>query len=85
MGTNKGLIMTTELQQISVLLDRVDNLEAKIAFQDDIIEQLNNEITVHHEQLSDLNEQLRLIGQRVKDMNTTAVGRVEDETPPPHY
>ena len=77
--------MTIILPQITELLERVDNLEAKIAFQDDMIEQLNNEITVHHEQLTDVNEQLRLIGQRVKDMNTTAVGRVEDETPPPHY
>ncbi|WNC71904.1 SlyX family protein [Thalassotalea psychrophila] len=77
--------MTIELQQIATLLERVDNLEAKIAFQDDLIEQLNNEITVHHELLTGVNEQLRLIGQRVKDMNTPEVGRVEDETPPPHY
>lgn len=72
-------------EQLAELQLRVDNLEARTAFQDDIIEQLNNEIAVHQEKLSDLNDQLRLIGQRVKDMNSSAVGRIEDETPPPHY
>ncbi|WOH36902.1 SlyX family protein [Thalassotalea fonticola] len=72
-------------QQLTKLLERIDTLETKLAFQDDIIEQLNHEISVHHDKLNNVNEQLRLIGQRVKDMNTTAVGRVEDETPPPHY
>lgn len=75
----------TESTLLSALQARTDNLEMKVAFQDDIIEQLNNEISVHHEQINDLKDQLSLIGQRVKDMNTSPVGRPEDETPPPHY
>lgn len=77
--------MTISAKQLADAISRIDNLEAKLAFQDDIIEQLNSEIAVHQEQIRDLNDKVHLMGQRVKDMNETAVGRVEDETPPPHY
>ncbi len=72
-------------QLLADLQLRLDNLEARTAFQDDIIDQLNHEITVHQENIQDLQEQLRLIGQRVKDMNSSPIARPEDETPPPHY
>lgn len=72
-------------EQIMQLQERLDNLETRTAFQDDIIEQLNNEIAVHQEQLLNINEQLRLIGQRVKDLNSSPMADQEDETPPPHY
>lgn len=75
----------TESTVLAALQTRIDNLEMKVSFQDDIIEKLNQEIAVHNDQLSDVNDQLRLIGQRVKDMNSSPVGRQEDETPPPHY
>lgn len=64
---------------------RLDNLETRLAFQDDVIEQLNHEISVHQQHIKELKEQLNLIGQKVRDMNTSAVARQEDETPPPHY
>lgn len=67
------------------LMYRLDNLETRLAFQDDVIEQLNHEISVHQQQIKELKEQLHLIGQKVRDMNTSVVARQEDETPPPHY
>ncbi len=75
----------TEQNLLATMQQQIESLETKTAFQDHIIEQLNNEIAVHQEQIRDLVEQLHLIGQRVKDMNSSPVGKVEDETPPPHY
>ncbi|WP_371374574.1 SlyX family protein [Thalassotalea aquiviva] len=72
-------------QYIEQLQNRIDNLEAKLAFQDDVIEQLNNEITIHQDQLSKLSEQMHLVVQRVKEMNTSQMAKPEEETPPPHY
>ncbi len=74
----------TEQQTLAQALERLDNLEMRIAFQDDIVEQLNNEISIHQELIRNLQEQLRLIGQRVKDMNTQPLDGPVDETPP-HY
>ncbi|WP_394175714.1 SlyX family protein [Thalassotalea litorea] len=75
----------TTTEDIAQLRQRLDTLETRLAFQDDVIEQLNNEISVHQQQIKELNEQLHLIGQKVRDMNTSVVGRQEDEAPPPHY
>ncbi|WP_246037031.1 SlyX family protein [Thalassotalea litorea] len=75
----------TQTNDTTQLNQRLDNLETRLAFQDDVIDQLNHEISVHQQKIKDLNEQLHLIGQKVRDMNTSVVGRDEDETPPPHY
>ncbi|TKB45485.1 SlyX family protein [Thalassotalea mangrovi] len=75
----------SQSNEMAQLLKRLDNLETRLAFQDDVIEQLNHEIGVHQQHIRELEEQLRLIGQKVKDINTSVVARQEDETPPPHY
>ncbi|SET17101.1 SlyX family protein [Thalassotalea agarivorans] len=64
---------------------RIDELEAKVAFQDDIIEQLNQEITLHQAQLTAVSEQLKLLASRVKQGSTMQMMKPEDEPPPPHY
>lgn len=76
--------MTIELEQLAQLQERLDNLEMRNAFQDDVIEQLNNELSLHQEVIRGLNEQLRLIGQKVKDMNSLPADGPEDDRPP-HY
>ena len=70
---------------ISALAVRIDELEAKIAFQDDVIEQLNTEIAIHQENISQLKDQLHLIIDKVKSLNVSQIARQEDEAPPPHY
>ncbi|NMP15996.1 SlyX family protein [Thalassotalea sp. Y01] len=77
--------MTENTLLIEQLQDRIDNLEAKIAFQDDVIEQLNIEITAHQESISHLKDQLNLVVDKVKSMNASQIANPEDEAPPPHY
>jgi len=78
--------MTAETSKdIIKLRDSVDALESRNAFQDDIIEQLNNELAVHQLEISALKSQLKLIASRIKD-NTAEQGQSQDiEPPPPHY
>jgi SlyX protein len=78
--------MTTEIPlNIIKLQESVEALESRNAFQDDIIEQLNNELAVHQSEISDLKSQIKLIANRVKD-NTPGQSESQDiEPPPPHY
>jgi SlyX protein len=78
--------MATEIpQNIIKLQDSVEALESRNAFQDDMIEQLNNELAVHQSEIAELKSQLTLIANRVKD-NTPGQSESQDiEPPPPHY
>ncbi|TRX55226.1 SlyX family protein [Thalassomonas sp. M1454] len=76
--------MATEQELLGQLQERLDALEMRTAFQDDVIEQLNNEISIHQEYIRDLKEKLNLIGEKVKDLNSQPNDEPVDERPP-HY
>ena len=64
---------------------RIDTLESRNVFQDDAIEQLHQELTIHQAQIAELKQQLQLIANRIKD-NTSPQETTQDiEPPPPHY
>ena len=67
---------------------RVMELESKLAFQDDTIEQLNQEITSHQASIARLEEQIRLLGNRFnqikEEMNAPGENTPVHEIPP-HY
>lgn len=70
----------TELQQA------IENLETRNAFQDDVIEQLNHELSVHQEKIVELTQQVSLLAKRIKNNNNDAEPNMLDvEPPPPHY
>jgi SlyX protein len=70
---------------IEALQSSIEALESRNAFQDDIIEQLNTELAIHQDEISNLKSQLKLIANRIKD-NTPNQSTTEDiEPPPPHY
>lgn len=72
----------TELDKIQ---ESIEALESRNAFQDDAIEQLNNELTVHQAEIAHLKEQLRLLATRIKNSGDTQSEINEVEPPPPHY
>jgi len=78
--------MTTEIpKKLIELQNCVEALESRNAFQDDIIEQLNNELTVHQADIAELKSQIKLIANRIKD-NSPGQSQSQDiEPPPPHY
>ena len=67
------------------LEQRIDGLEARNVFQDDVIEQLSQELAVHQAQIAELKYQLQVIASRIKDSNTSGAIKDEIEPPPPHY
>ncbi|UUO25703.1 SlyX family protein [Colwellia sp. M166] len=60
-------------------------LETRNAFQDDAIEQLNRELTIHQGQIAELKQQLALLANRIKENTPDQQGKDEVEPPPPHY
>ena len=79
--TNKSL----ENKDICILEERIDSLESRNLFQDDVIDQLSEELTVHQAQISELKEQIQLVANRLKDAGSLSSGKDEIEPPPPHY
>jgi SlyX protein len=66
------------------LADRLDALEVRIAYQDQIIEDLNTMVTEHWREVQRLTRELALMEERLQ----SAGGSPEpgaDEPPPPHY
>jgi SlyX protein len=63
--------------------DRLDALEARVAFQDDTIETLNKTITEQWAKIDALTRQLMVLNERLAEAETQ-LPRASNE-PPPHY
>ncbi|WDD98869.1 MULTISPECIES: SlyX family protein [Thalassomonas] len=70
---------------LTALIERIDALEARNVFQDDVIEQLSQELAVHQAQIADLKYQLQVLASRIKDSTAAQGMKNEVEPPPPHY
>ncbi|MBU2972728.1 SlyX family protein [Pseudoalteromonas sp. C2R02] len=71
---------------MSALEDRVNELEAKIAFQDDTIDILNDELKMHQQLIAKIQRQTELLAEKVKEtQNADAGSEQQIEPPPPHY
>ncbi len=65
--------------------NKIIDLESKLAFQDETINELNEVITDQQQQLDQLREEIRLLSLRIASVAESAVGTEEKEAPPPHY
>lgn len=80
------MTLTTQTQSDrKILEERIDALESRNLFQDDVIEQLSEELAVHQTQLSELKVQIQLVANRLKDAGSLSSGKDDVEPPPPHY
>jgi len=70
---------------VQQLEERVDALESRNVFQDDVIEQLSEELAAHQHELSELKHQIQLVANRLKDAGSLSGDAEEIEPPPPHY
>lgn len=67
--------------------EKLNELEMKVAFQDDTIEQLNTVITQQDAILRKLEERFLVLGEKLQDMQSQLPNKPfnpEDELPP-HY
>ncbi|OBW91839.1 SlyX family protein [Gallibacterium salpingitidis] len=71
--------------ELSPLLQRLDELEMKVAFQENTIEQLNQALVDQQFIIEKMQLQLRYLAQKLKDMQPSNIATQAEETPPPHY
>jgi len=76
--------MTERTTELNELGDRINRLEARIMFQDDTIEKLNQTITAQWREIDALTRQIASIGERLKEAEANAASAPTNETPP-HY
>ncbi len=63
---------------------RVMELETRLAFQDDTIQTLNDELVEQQRMIERLQLQIAALAKRQEDMQS-GFGMSEEEAPPPHY
>jgi len=70
---------------INTIMDtRLNELEAKLAFAEDLIETLNQTVIRQQGKLDSLQQQMRLLHQQFKDARPDETHTLRDELPP-HY
>jgi len=67
------------------LEDRIADLEMRQAFQDDTIQTLNDIIVEQQRALDRCAAQIRVLAERQAELQSSGVGGLPDEAPPPHY
>lgn len=72
-------------EQITSLEARITELETKVAYQDETIDILNDELKQHQVAMAKMTRQIELVGEKLKEMKPSSVVSEEHETPPPHY
>lgn len=60
-------------------------LETKIAFQEQTIEELNQALIHQQFALDKLHQQVRHLAEKLQGMGASQVASRAEETPPPHY
>jgi len=64
--------------------ERINELESRLAFQDDTIQALNDELVVQQRLIERLQMQVAALAKRQDDVSSQ-FGLAESEAPPPHY
>ena len=69
----------------SDLTARMEELESRLAFQDDLIESLNEVVTRQDRDLARLTLRLQELASRINEIGQAAASPSPDSEAPPHY
>ncbi|MEC7727572.1 MAG: SlyX family protein [Pseudomonadota bacterium] len=64
---------------------RLEELETRLAFQDDLINTLSEQVAKQEMDIRELWEAKRLLHKQLKDVSPSNIKSEQEETPPPHY
>lgn len=67
------------------LAKRLDELETRIAFQDDLINTLSEQVARQELDIRELWEAKKQLNTQLKEVSSSNIRKEEEETPPPHY
>jgi len=67
------------------LNERIENLETKIMFQDDLIEQLDQSLINQQNDIKKLTLLVERLNSQLEDIQQPNIADASQETPPPHY
>ncbi|NBI13519.1 SlyX protein [[Haemophilus] felis] len=67
------------------LLQHIAELEMKSAFQEKLLDELNQTIIEQQFALDKIQLQLRYVVGKLKDLQPSNIASQAEETPPPHY
>ncbi len=63
----------------------IEQLQMKIAFQEDTIESLNQALIEQQKQIDELQFQLKRLDSKVSAIEPSNMASEKEEAPPPHY
>ncbi|QBZ83246.1 Protein SlyX [Hydrogenovibrio crunogenus] len=75
-------------EQVIDLTDKIHQLEVSSAYQEDVIEHLNQTLGKQHQEIQQLQAQIRLLSdilKALKDESSSGIKLPSEEIPPPHY
>ncbi|AMF95492.1 SlyX family protein [Vibrio fluvialis] len=70
---------------LTSLRQRIDDLECKVAFQEQTIDDLNEALSHQQLLITKMQDQMKFVVGKVKNMDTSNLADPSQETPPPHY
>ena len=73
------------MSDIQSLTNRIDELEIRLAHQDQIVEELNETITRQWKEIELLSRHMAKLGERVHAVEENVGDPAPTEPPPPHY
>lgn len=73
------------MQNLEKISARLAELEMKITFQENLIEQLSQGMIEQQFALDKMQVQLRHLAAKLKDVQPSNIASLSEETPPPHY
>jgi SlyX protein len=65
--------------------DRITELESRVAFQEQLIDQLNDVVANQDRILLELTAVVKVMGEKINQSQIGAAETVTEEAPPPHY
>ncbi|KZE33326.1 SlyX protein [Crenobacter luteus] len=64
---------------------RIDELEVRLAFQDELLDALNQTVARQQQELSLLQDQMRILYRMLQNQSPDAAGNAPQHEIPPHY